>query len=183
MGGGLSCLSASNTKEVAEPPEMPGEATLPTITLSQWAKLQDRDPTIQCIRTLVHARTDEKDKMTRKQRANESQEVRIALRDWSKFSFCDDVLYRARTSSSGEVYYQLVLPHEFHQEAMKGVHDDCGHLGQDRSIDLLRARFYWPLMSADMKKYIRTCKRCTRRKDEAGLKTRAPMLSIELRNR
>ncbi|XP_070550324.1 uncharacterized protein [Ptychodera flava] len=73
----------------------------------------------------------------------------------------------------------MVLPHEFRQEAMKGVHDDCGHLGQDRAIDLLRAQFYWPLISADMKKYICTCKRCTQRKDEAGLKTHAPMLSTE----
>ena len=44
----------------------------------------------------------------------------------------------------------LVLPQSHRQRAMEGCHDQVGHLGQDRVLDLLRDRFYWPGMHADV---------------------------------
>ncbi|XP_030582401.1 uncharacterized protein LOC115778497 [Archocentrus centrarchus] len=39
-----------------------------------------------------------------------------------------------------------------------------GHLGIDRTLDLVRTRFYWPRMSTDVEQKVKTCDRCTRRK-------------------
>ncbi|KAF7642191.1 hypothetical protein LDENG_00262800 [Lucifuga dentata] len=47
---------------------------------------------------------------------------------------------------------------------MRSLHDDIGHLGIERTLDLLRSRFYWPRMSADVEQKIKTCERCVRRK-------------------
>uniref|UniRef100_A0A8C5DDY6 Gypsy retrotransposon integrase-like protein 1 n=1 Tax=Gouania willdenowi TaxID=441366 RepID=A0A8C5DDY6_GOUWI len=39
-----------------------------------------------------------------------------------------------------------------------------GHMGIERTLDLVRSRFYWPRMSVDVVNKIRTCERCVRRK-------------------
>ena len=44
---------------------------------------------------------------------------------------------------------QLVLPGSYRKQALQGCHDDLGHLGIDRTIDLLRDQFYWPRMMED----------------------------------
>lgn len=37
-------------------------------------------------------------------------------------------------------------------------------MGVERTLDLVRARFYWPKMSVDVENKIKTCNRCIRRK-------------------
>ena len=48
----------------------------------------------------------------------------------------------------------------YRQQAMKACHNDIGHLGSERSLDLLKDRFYWAGMTADMENHIQTCDRC-----------------------
>ena len=43
---------------------------------------------------------------------------------------------------------------------MRACHDDIGHLGLEKSLDLLKDRFYWAGMSTDMENHIQTCDRC-----------------------
>ena len=40
--------------------------------------------------------------------------------------------------------------------------DDLGHLGIERTLDLLRDQFYWPRMVEDTVRHIRQCERCLR---------------------
>ena len=37
---------------------------------------------------------------------------------------------------------QLVLPTTLRLQALKGCHNDLGHLGIERTLDLLRGQFY-----------------------------------------
>ena len=73
------------------------------------------------------------------------------------------VLYRRR-QDQGEIIYQLALPKDLRATVLKSLHDDLGHLGIERTIDLVRSRFYWPRMSMDVEEKIKTCERCVRRK-------------------
>ena len=41
---------------------------------------------------------------------------------------------------------------------MKACHDDVGHLGLERYLDLLKDRFYWVVMTTDTGNHIQTCK-------------------------
>ena len=43
---------------------------------------------------------------------------------------------------------------------MKVCHDDIGHLGLERSLDLLKDRIYWAGIIADMENHIQTCDGC-----------------------
>ena len=55
---------------------------------------------------------------------------------------------------------QLVLPTALRIQALKGCHDDLGHLGIERTLDLLRDQFYWPGVMEDVTRHIRQCERC-----------------------
>nr|KAG5690731.1 hypothetical protein BaRGS_022422 [Batillaria attramentaria] len=39
---------------------------------------------------------------------------------------------------------QLVLPGQYIQDVLRSLHDDGGHPGRDRTLSLLRDRFFWP---------------------------------------
>ena len=55
---------------------------------------------------------------------------------------------------------QLVLLTALRLQALKGCHDDLGHLGIERTLDLLRDQFYWLGMTEDMTRHIQHCERC-----------------------
>ena len=47
---------------------------------------------------------------------------------------------------------------------IKGFYDDSGHPGQERTIQLIRERYYWPGVGKDVSEWIEKCNRCIRRK-------------------
>ena len=55
---------------------------------------------------------------------------------------------------------QFILPMTYRQQAMRACHDDTGHLGLERSLDLLKDIFYWPGMNDQMENHIWNCDRC-----------------------
>ena len=59
---------------------------------------------------------------------------------------------------------------------MAGCHDQICHLGQNRVLELLRDRFFWPGMHLDDASYIISCPRCIRRKSQPDT---APLHNIE----
>lgn len=62
--------------------------------------------------------------------------------------------------SSRETLGQMVLPKEFREIVMRAMHDDLGHLGQERTVDLPRRRCFWPRMFLDVEEYIKNCGEC-----------------------
>ena len=77
----------------------------------------------------------------------------------------------------GQLRPQLVLPSRFVSEVLDGVHNKTGHPGRDRTLSLLRDRFYWPGMSSDVDQWIKRCRRCLCRKSATN--QRAPLVNIE----
>lgn len=47
---------------------------------------------------------------------------------------------------------------------LRSLHDESGHLGIEKTTELIRDRFYWPKMGADIEKYMKNCGRCIARK-------------------
>ena len=56
--------------------------------------------------------------------------------------------------------FQLVLPTTQREVALKGCHDEVGHLGLECMLDLMCDRFYWPCMIAQAKEHIGKCHLC-----------------------
>ncbi|KAL6467784.1 hypothetical protein MHYP_G00234610 [Metynnis hypsauchen] len=82
----------------------------------------------------------------------------LLLRELSRLELRDNILYRRRQVGS-QITYQLVLPAELRDIVLTSLHDHMGHMGIDRTLDLVRARFYWPKMAMDIERKVRTCGR------------------------
>ena len=55
---------------------------------------------------------------------------------------------------------QFVLLQKYCVQALEACHDNVGHLGIERTLSLLRDRFYWPNMAKDVENYIKSCLHC-----------------------
>ena len=84
------------------------------------------------------------------------------------------LLFR-QVEDKGETIEQLVLPTRYRTEVMKGLHNDIGHPGRERTTKLVRERFYWPGMTAEVDQWITRCERCLKRKSGVD---RAPLINV-----
>ena len=83
-------------------------------------------------------------------------ELKALIRNRKFLTLKHGVLYK-RSRVDARTKHLLVLPPSHRQREMEGCHDQVGHLGQDRVLDLLRDRFYWPGMYVDVVSYINSC--------------------------
>jgi hypothetical protein len=82
------------------------------------------------------------------------------LHEWDKLHVeRDSILYR----KSG-LKDQVVLPKKFRKVVYTQLHDEMGHLGAERTIDLARERLYWPYMQSDITHYVTKVCRCLKQK-------------------
>ena len=60
----------------------------------------------------------------------------------------------------------LVVPAELRLKVLYYCHDsrDSGHLGQDKTLEKLKERFYWYGMSKDSSIYVQQCSSCNKNK-------------------
>ena len=99
--------------------------------------------------------------------------TRKLLREWPKLDVGKDGLLRRRC---GE-HLQLVLPREFHPLVYKELHQEMGHLGAERVLQLARERFYWPYMQRDITHFVtRGCAAASNRGDQ--ISQRVPLSSL-----
>ncbi|KAJ8015290.1 hypothetical protein DPEC_G00024590 [Dallia pectoralis] len=87
----------------------------------------------------------------------------LLLRELTRLELRNGILYRTR-QDEGHTQYQLVLPEELREMVLTSLHDNMGHMGKDRTLDLARARFYWPRMASDIERKVKMCNRCVLRK-------------------
>ena len=139
-------------------------------TASVWRDLQLQDPVLDQLIPLVE--DGDKPEMS-----STTRELKPYVREWDKLILREGVLYRSRVDPESEsTVYQLVLPESEREQAFRGLHDEVGHLGRDRTLQLIRARFFWPKMAEEVKLKISSCPACIRRKSQGP--QRAPLVNI-----
>lgn len=131
------------------------KASMSSLTIEQWKEYQSTDPIIGPVLRYF--------KQGRKPRSVDDPDTSLLLQEWDRLCLKEDVLYRKR-KIDGQTRFQIVLPSNLRERAIKGLHDENGHLGIDRVMDLIRSRFYWPRMYRHVKEKIMQCERCIRRK-------------------
>ena len=70
-----------------------------------------------------------------------SQECKTLVKEKSRLRMRNNLLYRVRCVGDGdspEMQQQLVIPSTARQCILEQVHDKAGHMGQDRTLTLLR---------------------------------------------
>ncbi|XP_048240817.1 uncharacterized protein LOC124120015 [Haliotis rufescens] len=97
------------------------------------------------------------------------------LKSFQHFQLKRGVLYRV-IKTEGEDQEQLVLPTRCRSAVLRSLHDNVGHPGRDRTLSLIKDRFYWPGMTKDVETHVQQCVPCLRHKTPTG---RAPLVSIE----
>ena len=99
--------------------------------------------------------------------------TRKLLREWPKLEIGSDGLLRRKSRHN----LQLVLPKQFHRLVYKELHQEMGHLGTERVLQLARERFYWPHMQRDITHFVTRVCSCLKQR-RPNLPTRAPLQPI-----
>ena len=132
-----------------------------TVT-SSGRRLQEEDKVLKEV--IARVRKGEKPGRREQRRlCAENKDFRVYLNQWDRLCLRDHVLHRRRAIEGKDVL-QLVLPSGERKTALEGLHDEVGHLGCARTLDLVRARFFWPKMADDVNEKIQKCLPCIKRK-------------------
>ena len=155
----VSALSLVKDSETSEP-----------LTPDQIRKAQEEDEILS--RVLWYK--SQRKRPSRNEMKEELPAVAMLLKQWLKIHVDQDGVLRRRTSRRE----QLLIPKAYHPLVFKELHQDMGHLGVERTLDLIRERFYWPQMSKDVEHFVTKVCECLKKK-KPSKQTRAPMTSIQ----
>lgn len=162
---------ALSAAAIPESFEQEGSCIIPHLSEEQLKKKQRADPSLR----EVIFQMESGEKIPPTVRA-ELPELPLLLREWNRLELTNGVLYRRRQDGEHQTF-QLVVPEELRPLVLTSLHSDMGHMGIDRTIDLVRSRFYWPRMASAVENMIKTCNRCVRRK--ALPEKAAPLVNIK----
>ena len=135
------------------------DRALSGMTPLEWCHAQAQDPIISQMKGEINNKTIGKMKI----KMGMPSELKALIRNRSQLVLKYGVLYK-KSKVDARTKHLLVVPQSYRDRAVKGCHDQVGYLHQDRVLDLLRDRFYWPGMHVDVVSYINSCPRCLRRK-------------------
>lgn len=159
--------------EYSEPYRDVGTESLPAMTKQEIRVGQKEDPVIGPV---LHFRSRNQ-KPSRSERVGGGREVGLLLKEWRRLVIRDGIMYRSIQDHERGAVEQLVLPERLRTSVKTALHDDSGHLGFERTLQMTKERFYWPRMFQEIKAWCEQCERCCLRKTPtAGL--RAPLVSI-----
>ena len=108
-----------------------------------------------------------------------SREFNQLVQQWEQLLFKNGILYRYH-EDEGSSNVQVVVPKAARCQILKQLHEGAfgGHLGEAKTLNRLRERFYWPGYSEDAVEWCKTCPTCAARKNPSR-KSRAPLQSVQ----
>jgi hypothetical protein len=156
-----SCATVGSTEAV------------PGLSLVDMSKLQQEDPDIGVVWQLVKRGRCP----SSSERSKFSPVTRLLLGEWKKLQIHDGILYRVIVDPKDlEERGQVVLPKCLQEDVVTALHDQAGHMGAEKTQESVRFRFFWPKMSAMVRKWCEGCRRCALRKQAT---VKAPLVSIK----
>ena len=127
-----------------------------SISPSQMADSQKRDTQLSLVYEYVAS--GHKPKLT-EIHCIRSKPIQHLLLQFDHLSLVQGVLHHCSFINDDEIQ-QLVLPVSMCNKVLQSLHDDNGHQGQQRILELLRSRVYWPTMFTDTDCWLSQCERC-----------------------
>ena len=73
--------------------------------------------------------------------------MRALVQQYPRLFLKKGVLHRRQADQRRGTLEQLVLPSSLRPDVLASLHDDMGHQGYERTMELLRPRVYWPAMN------------------------------------
>ena len=118
---------------------------------------QQRDPTLS---RLIHLKTTRRNKLSQRHARREPRDVQRLLHSWDNLAMRAGLL----VYSEGNEGPLPVLPLTLQGPILARLHDEMGHLGFSKTLQLVRERYYWPNLYSATKAYVAKCRRCALRK-------------------
>lgn len=89
-----------------------------------------------------------------------------------KFARKKGRIYRVVQFSNGEEQWQFVVPKKYREAVVKLGHESAlgGHMGKQKTEERVQAEFYWPGISADVRRWIRSCDVCQKTCNRGSVK-------------
>lgn len=135
-----------------------------------WAKEQDKDETLRFWKKVVRS--------GRKPRPDEIYAKflpHVLNRNFDRLFIENNILFK-EIKIDDEIRKQLVVPANQIDFVLTEIHNKFGHPGRDRSLSLLKDRFFWPGMTQNVENWIKSCSRCVHRKSQTN--QIAPLVNI-----
>ena len=155
---------SADVSEILSEDRLPCVDTLPKMSMSELAELQEKDPVVGPV--VQHFKKGEKP--TNQQLKHATSSVKTLLRQWDKLFLKDGVLYRRIIDPKSNITLnQLLLPEALKEKTLVSLHDKMGHQGGDRTESLVRQRCFWPGMQKEIREYVFSCRRCVQAKPPA----------------
>lgn len=107
---------------------------------------------------------------------NNVQYHALLHKNFEKLRLRDGVLIRETVVNENKKT-QIIIPRSCIPTVLYHLHTDMGHPGREKTISLIRDRFYWYGMTKDIEHFISNCKRCLLRKTPTT--ERAPLTNIK----
>uniref|UniRef100_A0A672GGI4 Gypsy retrotransposon integrase-like protein 1 n=1 Tax=Salarias fasciatus TaxID=181472 RepID=A0A672GGI4_SALFA len=128
---------------------------LTQVSRKELIHAQDMDPTIAPVKQSLNGGTPFSSSCNPNSTLLNKEASRLVIQD--------DLLHR-KVEKEGATVNQLVLPQQYIDMVLRSLHDESGHLGVEKTLKLVRDRFYWPKMGTEVEQYIKNCGRCITRK-------------------
>jgi RNase H-like domain found in reverse transcriptase/Integrase zinc binding domain len=151
--------------------ELPGTPPMPDQHgAAPSTSAQEIDPSLSAYELLAEQLFD---RIRAGTRADDSVQTESQLQKFQLSVGKGDLLWR------GNLLY-VPSDKELRQDILYWHHDVpwCGHLGIQKSIELVQRQFWWPGMVTDIKNYVQTCYKCQSDKPDRRRK-RPPLTFIE----
>ena len=156
------------------------------LSLSELKKAQEDDPAISIV--LKYLNLGKRPTSHERKKQKFDTETTYLLHQWNKLEMDDDgILCRKINNTSINAVSsnnfpanhskQIVLPAALRQLIYTELHDNMGHLGPERVMDLARERVYWPNMKKDITFYVTQQCKCIKDK-KPNVHQYAPMQAL-----
>ena len=127
------------------------------MTLEDWHQAQQVDPAL----SLVIARLWDRTLGKGQSKVTDPHKVSQYRRQCNHLLLKQGILYRwARSRESEETLLWLILPAAQREVALRGCHNEVGHLGLECMLNLMCDRFSLSQMAAQAREHIRKCHLC-----------------------
>lgn len=84
----------------------------------------------------------------------------------------DSILYhhyapRGKGKRIDRLIRQVAIPYSLRDDVLRSYHDSLaggGHQGEERCLEAIRLKYFWPNMASDIKEYVKSCLTCQQSK-------------------
>ena len=167
-------LNASDTRNRSFTPNW-----LETKSKEELRSLQLKDHEI----AVVLQCKESNEKPSKEDMNNFSQNTKTYFHHWDLLEIREGVLFK-KYIKHDQIFYALVTPEILRKDIFKELHANrtSGHFGRDKTVEMIKRRFYWPNITDSVNRWCMTCDMCAQYKPGPG-GGRAPLKQIKVSRR